>query len=178
MKAAFQNLIVVGFAASVMPALMAADVGGRPPLVEAARSGDQAAVRAQLQKKADVNLTEGDGSTALLWASYRNDIETADLLLRAGAKPNGANDLGVTPLWAAGENGNAAMVRKLLDAGANPNAPLPAGETPLMVAARSGYTEVVELLAAKGADVNARGTRGQTALMWAASQRQAYRWTS
>ena len=38
-----------------------------------------------------------DGSTALHWASYRDDVGTANLLIRAGAKVNVATDLGVTP---------------------------------------------------------------------------------
>src|SRR5258706_4355853 len=119
----------------------------------------------------NVNAAEGDGSTALHWASYRDDVESAGLLIRAGANVNAANDLGVTPLWTASLNGSAAMVRSLLEAGANPNAALLAGETPLMVAARSGYPGIVEQLIAKGANVNARGARAQTALMWAVAQK-------
>ena len=120
----------------------------------------------------NVNAAEADGSTALHWASYRDDLESADLLIRAGAKVNAANDLGATPLWAASQNGSAAMVRRLLEAGANPNVALLAGETPLMVAARSGYPAgIVEQLLAKDANAGARGARGQTALMWAVSQK-------
>jgi len=141
------------------------------PIVDAAKNGEKVALRALLQKKVDVNTTEADGSTALQWASYRDDLESADLLIRAGAKVNAANDLGVTPLWPASENGSSAMVRRLLEAGANPNAALLSGETPVMVAARSGYPGVVEQLLNKGANPNAHATRGQTALMWAVSQK-------
>jgi ankyrin repeat protein len=140
-------------------------------LVDAARNGDRAALRALVQKKVDVSAAEGDGSTALHWASYRDDVESAGLLIRAGAKVSAANDLGVTPLWTASLNGSAAMVRSLLEAGANPNAALLSGETPLMVAARSGYPGIVEQLIAKGANVDARGARAQTALMWAVAQK-------
>ena len=122
---------------------------------------------------ASLIAAEGDGSSALHWASYRDDLESADRLIRAGADVNAANDLGVTPLWAASQNGSAAMVRRLLEAGANPNAALLKGETPVMVAARSGYAGIVEQLLAKGANPNARATRGQTALMWAASQKHS-----
>ncbi len=82
-------------------------------------------------------------------------------LIKAGAKVNAANDLGVTPLWMASENGSAAMVKRLLDAGANPNLALLAGETPVMVAARGGYPQVVEQLMVKGANPNVHGTRGR-----------------
>jgi ankyrin repeat protein len=150
--------------------LMGVD-GPHSPLINAVKDGDKVALRSLIQKKVDVNATEPDGTTALHWASYRDDVESADLLLRAGAKVNAANDLGVTPLWPASENGSSAMVRRLLAGGANPNLALLAGETPLMVASRSGYPEVVEQLLAKGANPNAHGSRGQTALMWAVAQK-------
>ena len=140
------------------------------PLINAARNADRVAVRKLVQDKADVNATEPDGTTALHWASYRDDGESAEVLIKAGANVNAANDLGATPLWTASLNGSAAMVRRLLQAGANPNAALLLGETPLMVASRSGNPDVVEQLLAKGANVNARAARGQTALMWAVSQ--------
>jgi len=119
----------------------------------------------------DVNAAQPDGSTPLLWASYKDDLAAADRLIRAGANVNAANDLGVTPLWTASQNGSAAMVKRLLEAGANPNLALLAGETPVMIAARSGYPEVVELLLAKNANPNAHGARGQTALMWAVAEK-------
>jgi ankyrin repeat protein len=145
----------------------------RSPLVDAARNADKDQVRALVQHGASVDAADADGTTALHWASYRDDLEIADLLIRAGAKVNAANDLGATPLWTASLNGSAAMVRRLLDAGANPDATLLSGETPVMVAARSGSPASVEQLLAKGAHVNAHATRGQTALMWAVAQKHA-----
>jgi len=147
-----------------------ANAAAHSPLVDAAKHDDIAATRALIEKKADVNATEPDGTTALHWASYHDDVAAADLLIKAGARVNAATDLGVTPLWNASLNGSEAMVKRLLQAGANPNAALLAGETPVMAAARAGHGAVVEQLIAKGADVNARGARQQTALMWAASQ--------
>lgn len=149
----------------------AARAQARPPLSEAAKNADRQAVQRLLEQGANVNSTEGDGSTALHWAAYRDNVEIANLLLKAGAKVNAANDLGATPLWAAAQNGSETMTGALLRAGADPNLALLAGETPLMVAARSGAAGVVSQLLAKGAKVNAAGTRGQTALMWAVAQK-------
>ena len=157
-------------------ALVGIAAGGRDvlPLADAAKNADWGAVRALLEQGADVSTPQGDGTTALHWASYWDDAESADLLIRAGAHVNAANDLGVTPLWTACENGSAAMVERLLQAGASPNAALLSGETLLMTAARTGNAEIVERLLAKGADVNAKeGGRGQTALMWAVAQQHA-----
>ena len=139
-------------------------------LLEAAKQADVAAVRALLEQGAAVDAIEGDGTTALHWASYHDEIATVQRLLTAGADVNVANDLGVTPLWTASQNGSEELVRILLTAGANPNLALLSGETPVMVAARSGVREVVGLLVAHGAALEARGSRGQTALMWAVAQ--------
>ena len=151
-------------------ALLGAAVAELPPLLEAAKGADWAAVRTLLGEGADVTATASDGATALHWASYWDDVETAELLIRASADVSAANDLGATPLWIASLNGSALMVRSLLDAGADPNAALRSGETPTMTAARTGSPRVVEQLLAAGADPNVSATRGQTALMWAASQ--------
>ena len=161
-------LLVLALAFSGDAALRAAEP---VPLIEAAKSVDKEALRALLKQRVDVNTAEADGATALHWASYRDDLESADLLIRAGAKVNAANDLGATPLWTASLNGSAAMVGRLLEAGADPNLVLLRGETPLMVAARTGNPEVVQQLLARGARVNARAARGQNALMWAVTQK-------
>jgi ankyrin repeat protein len=149
---------------------MAAGGDLRPPIIDATRNGDREALRALLAEKSNVNAAEADGSTALLWAAYRDDLESVEVLLGAGADANAANDLGATALWAASQNGNAAAVRMLLKTGANANASLLLGETPLMVAARSGHVAVVEQLLANGANVDAKAGRDQTALMWAVTQ--------
>ena len=59
------------------------------PVADAAMRGDMAAVRALLAKKADVNAPQDDGATALHWAAYRGNLELAELLMRAGAQPEG-----------------------------------------------------------------------------------------
>lgn len=142
-----------------------------PPLVEAVKRGDSAEVRALLERKADVNGAEPDGTTALHWAVQRDDVQMVDLLLRSGAKAQAATRYGVTPLYVACTNGNAAIVERLLKAGADPNTALPDGETALMTAARTGKADAVRVLIAQGADVRAREpSKGQTALMWAAAE--------
>ena len=155
--------------------LTAASAGAAAiPLVDAARAEDAAAVRALLEQQVDVNAAEVDGTTALHWAAYQGDVETARLLLAAGARTGVTNRYGVTPLALAAERGEARIVGALLEAGADPNATLPEGETVLMAAARAGDVDTLRLLLAHGADVAARESwRGQTALMWAAAQNHA-----
>lgn len=143
-------------------------------LVEAAKRQDAQQVRALLTSRVAVNVRSDDGSTALLWAAHWNDLDTAERLVRAGADPNAANDLRMTPLVQACTNGNAALVGLLVNAGANPNTAVATGETPLMTCARSGSVAAVRLLLARGADVNAsEPNQRQTAMMWAAAERHA-----
>src|SRR5271168_1450866 len=143
-------------------------------LVEAAKNQDQKAVRAILSEKADIDARSSDGSTALLWLAHWNDLETANLLLAAGADPNAANEFRMTPLTEACTNGNAVLVRALLKSGANPNTAVATGEPPLMTCAKTGSADAVRMLVEYGAAVNAKEpTQNQTALMWAAAQRHA-----
>jgi ankyrin repeat protein len=140
-------------------------------VLRAAKDRDASALRALLNQHVGVNTRDTDGSTALQWVAHWNDLENADLLIRAGADVNAANDYGITPLWQSCQNGSASMTEKLLTAGADASVALPSGETPLMEAARSGNAQTVELLLNHGADANARESRrGQTALMWAVAE--------
>jgi ankyrin repeat protein len=140
-------------------------------LVQAAKNGDTAAVRALVKAKADASGAEPDGTTALHWAVRNGNVEIVDLLIRSGATVVTANRYGVTPLSVACTSGNAAIVERLLTAGADPNGAFADGETPLMTAARTGSAEMIEVLVARGANVRARELhKGQTALMWAAAE--------
>jgi len=70
---------------------------GRSDVADAVMKGDKASLTRLLQEKADVNAAQIDGATALHWAVYRNDLEVANLLIRAGAKVNVMTREGITP---------------------------------------------------------------------------------
>ena len=143
-------------------------------LLDAVRAGDSGTVRALIERGADVNAGEADGTTPLHWAAYHSELVIAELLVGAGANATIANRYGVLPLSLAAVGGNAAIIELLLEAGADPNTVQGEGETALMTAARTGKLEAVEVLLEHGADLNAIETwRGQTALMWAAAEGHA-----
>src|SRR5258706_9054309 len=118
-----KTLIALWVCAAALPA---ASVDSR--LAEAEKKMDKAAVRALLEKRIDVNAPSSDGATALHWAAYWDDLETAQRLVREGANVNAANRYDVRPLSLACTNGSAAMIELLLKAKADPNAALPDGE--------------------------------------------------
>ena len=165
----FGRSLILGF--SVVALVSAADTR----LADAAMQGNREAVRSLIEQKADVNGAQGDGSTALHWAVYKDDPEMAKMLLAAGASVKAATRVGaITPLMMASRAGNPATVELLLKAGADPNSADEHLTTALMMAAAAGNPDAVRILAEHGADVNAKeGSHGQTALMFAAALNRA-----
>ena len=144
--------------------------GADTRLPDAARTGDLAGVEDLLRAGVAVDTPEPDGTTALHWAAYRDDVEMAARLIAAGADVDRANAHGATSLSLACVNANPTLVGQLLEAGADPGL-LAFGEPPLLTCARSGNVEAVELLLARGADPNvADAWKEQTAVMWAAAE--------
>ncbi len=120
-----------------------------------------------------MHARQPDGSTALQWAVYDEDLPRVQKLLAAGADVAATNDYGATALSLAAEQGNARIIQALLKAGADASATNAEGQTALMAVARTGNLEAAQLLLKAGANVNAtEHWGGQTALMWAASQHQ------
>jgi ankyrin len=166
-KALLGAVLAIGLFARV-PNVAAADA-----LVEAAQVDDAAVAYAAIEDGVDVNVAAPDGTTALHWAVYNDNIDLVRRLLAAGAEPNAVNAYGALPMTEAATIGNAEVIEALLRAGADVESKGADGQTALMILARSSNVDGARVLLAAGADVNARERwRGQTALMWAAAQGQ------
>ena len=148
--------------------------GAYGALIDAAKSNDTDAVIVAIEQDADVNMQAPDGTTALHWAVYYDNLTLVERLTRAGARVGIANDYGATPMSEAATAGNAAVIETLLSAGADVDSPGADGQTALMLAAQGGHIKAAQLLIDRGANINARESwREQSALMWAAAQNQA-----
>ena len=75
--------VVVAWLIATSPTAAAAEPMA---LIEAVKQSDTVAIKALLDRRADVNAPEADGTTALHWAVHRQDGQTVDLLIHAGAK--------------------------------------------------------------------------------------------
>ena len=138
-------------------------------LVEAATKNDTISGLALIKGGADVNETDGNGTTALFTACRWNSVAMVKLLLANGAtvdKPRtktGRTALLVGSAYYAG----VPVIKMLVDKGADVNAKADNGATALMLAAQNSKADVVEYLLAHGADAAAKDNKDQTALDYA-----------
>ncbi len=141
------------------------------PVAEATMARERDTVKTLLKNGADVNAAQGDGMTALHWASRHGDAELVQMLLFAGANVRATTRLGgYTPLMMAAEQGHATVIAALLTGGSDAKAANTMGTTPLMLAAASGNPQAITTLVENGAEIEAtEKTFGQTPLMFAAA---------
>ena len=97
----------------------------------------------------NVDVLDGHGNTLLMLAAYANRPDTAEVLLKAGAKPDRANPEGRRALGSFCAHGSETGVRLLLDAKANAKYRDRYNETPLAAAIGSGNASVVRLILPK-----------------------------
>src|SRR6185295_11628190 len=103
-------------------------------------------------------VTRG-GSTALLFAARSGDVDSARLLLAAGADVNEALPDGTSALVLAAHSGHGAVASLLLEKGANPDAAA-IGYTALHAAVLRGDLNTVKTLIAQKANVNSLIAKG------------------
>jgi hypothetical protein len=100
-------------------------------LIEAARAGDENALRDALQGGADVNAVDEEyRGTALCWAAYANNVDCIKALEGEGADLDKADLYGNTPLMQATTRDHTASVKLLLERGANRDLANKEGVTP------------------------------------------------
>jgi ankyrin repeat protein len=154
-------------AAILAPALFAQ---APKDLATAAQAGATKQALEMIRTGADVNQTQGDGSTPLLWSVNRQDYDVAQALLAKQANPNAVNDFGAMPLTEAARLNDDRLVKMLLDAGAKVDSANPDDETALMLAVKNGNLQMTETLMTAGANVNRiEKFHNQTPLIYAAA---------
>ncbi|MCR5765551.1 MAG: ankyrin repeat domain-containing protein [Treponema sp.] len=94
-----------------------ADNFGCTLLMKAAKNGNNWELKSLLSSGADVNLTDRDGWTALMYACrYQENVSIVDSLIEAGAQVKIKNKYDLSPLiLAATYNGNPEIIKKLLN---------------------------------------------------------------
>lgn len=121
-----------------------------------------------LDAGANVNLTGGDGKTALHRAVYCRNEPLVRLLIQAGANVKAqhlsGSCCGDTPLHEAAFFGYTPLALLLIEHGADVNAKNAAGQTPLCLAVQNSHEPMVRLLLEKGASQDLGAVRKTTVL--------------
>ena len=140
-------------------------------LIEAVKSGDLDALRAQLEYGKNAGLsasTRGNTGASLLMQAIveKASVEIVAALLAAGADPNVRNSIGRPPLVVAIYNeAEPAILKALLDGGADPNLLFNIRWTALTTAAAHGANpEYISILLDAGTDPDLRDANGKKAL--------------
>ena len=115
-------------------------------LLDAAREGDAATVRAFLDRGAPANLRDAAGNSPLMLAAYHGHANLVTELAARGADVDQLNDRGQSPLAGAAFKGFVTVAEALLAAGADPEV----GEPSALATARYfERSEIVELIEAR-----------------------------
>ena len=108
-----------------------------------------------IEYKADPNIVEDTGYSALMWGVTFSRKKTVELLLQHGANPNQTTLVEkITPLMLATSYGNKKSVELLLDNRADINAQRKDGATALQLAIENGNIDIAKLLLQAGANPN------------------------
>ena len=133
-------------------------------LIEAAENGQVEECQRLIQAGANVNATDNDDWTPLLWAAREGHVESCRLLINRGANVNATTNGGRTPLHWAAQQGRVDVCRLLIVRGTNVNVANDYGWTPLHLAVWHGLDSVCRLLLDRMANVNADNGKGSTPL--------------
>lgn len=139
-------------------------------MVEAALYGKLDVIEKGLKQQFDVNQTDPEKRTVLMFAAFNGQTAIVKKLIDAGAEVNAQDATGTSALmFAASAPGGLQSVQTLIDAGAQVNM-IDNNEhwTALMWAAAEGQADNVKLLLKHKADTTLKDIDGDTAESFAA----------
>lgn len=115
--------------------------------IKAAENNDIEKLQNFLKEDVDIETKDSDKRTALMVATYENNIDAAKLLIEAGANVNAQDDRLESPLLHAGAYGYLEILKAIIATGdANHLVLNRYGGTALIPACERGHTKIVQEL--------------------------------
>ncbi len=136
--------------------------------INACLEGNKRFVERYIKNKENLNVTDSEYNTGLIYAIHKGYYDIVKILIDAGADINKQNKLGGTALSVAAFNEDKEILKLLIDNNINLNSKLKKdGHTPLICASHENNTDIVKILVEAGADVNIKDNDNMTALNYA-----------
>ena len=128
-------------------------------IIKAAQNNDIKLLKELILKNPNkINITDANGDTALIWASYKGNIDIVKVLLDNGANPNITNNAGNTALHLAAMYYNSTISKNLIKKHANINIQNNEGSTPLIFAIC--FPKLAQILLNNNANINLTSISG------------------
>ena len=143
-------------------------------LHRAVQARDVAAIDAALQVNSNIDVTDGHGRTALLYAAALPNVQVVEHLLDRGANPNVVATDGDTPLLVACRNANNLVAAALIRRSAGVDASGDDGLTCLAIAATTENRELFDRLLVHGASLDAPRASSDSALIRSIPRQDPY----
>jgi len=137
------------------------------PLILASLQGHTEIVRCLLEKGADLNATDNEGSNVLHNAAAGGHDDIMALFFARGMDVNAKDNRGMTALHFACSRGFLPSARFLISEGADVHAEENNGRTSLFFAAASGNLDLCRLLIENGAHADVQNRFARTPLTYA-----------
>ncbi len=138
------------------------------PLNFASIEGKTDIVEYLVEKDADINTKDREGSIPLQNAAVKGYLDIAKILVEKGSDVNYKDNNDVTPLHFACMSGNFKLVKFLIDKGADINAVSKAGRKPIFEAVWGADLETIRFLEKMGGDLKDVNSYGNTPIHFAA----------
>ncbi len=128
--------------------------GVNEDMLQGASEGNFALVKRSLENRAEVDIKNEEGETALILAAWYGSPEIVSLLLENGANVNAQDKDGYTAIAKAASLGvgrHYEITEILIQASANVNIKTKEGKSPFLLAILNGHTDLGNVLKEAGA---------------------------
>ena len=116
----------------------------------------------------DINAADEYGTTALIFAVERGELQMVKILLDIGASPDHKNQYGQSVISIAAKNSRLAIMIEILNYKPNLNSKDNLGNTGLHLAVKKNHLQIVRLILDAGGNPNITNNAGNTVLDLAA----------